>query len=289
MLALEISQNRNLPIEFDLSHEHWDVDINGIRAVIQECFDHLDINQQIKFVSDRTNTLANIYKWMLDFPSVPCTEIGYGQFFGRPTNERMYCHYKHLTWKYSSKGIATLHFHPDFLSVDSCDFKEFLWEHPDKWHMIKDSVLPYADIKCKYDAHGRILHFGASSPNNNDYSNIQQAYSKICAEVVCETNTVGNTYFITEKTLRPMINGCIPLTVANAGYENYLKTLGFDMFDDVLDKSYDSEQGEVRIERLYATLHGILINKDKEWIEQLSPRLQHNIDKVRSYIQENSF
>ena len=146
--------------------------------------------------------------------------------------------------------------------------------------------MPYTDIECNYDAQGRISGFGN---NRNDYYNIHQTYTKICAEVVCETNTLGKTYFMTEKTLRPMINGCIPLTVANAGYENYLKTLGFDMFDDVLDKNYDSVEGKVRIEKVYATLEDILINKDKLWIKQLSPRLQRNIDKVRSYIEEKSF
>ena len=61
------------------------------------------------------------------------------------------------------------------------------------------------------------------------------------------------------------------------------------MFDDVLDKNYDSVEGKVRIEKVYATLEDILINKDKLWIKQLSPRLQRNIDKVRSYIEEKSF
>jgi len=278
-LACEIAQNKHLPIEFDLQHEHWDVDVNGIRAVIQDCYDALGIEQEIKFTN--TNTISNLYKWMLHFNTVPCTNIRYGQFFVRPTNERMLCHYKHLTWKHRSKGIATLHFNPNSLNVESCDFKEFLWEYPDKWHVIKDNFLPYADIKCKHDAqhhHGSLY---------NDYFNIHQAYSEICVEVVCETNTVGNTYFITEKTLRPMLNGCIPLIVANAGYESHLKSLGFDMFDDVLDKSYDLKQGADRIEGVYAILEGLLIHKDKEWLEQLAHRLQHNIDKVRSYIQEN--
>ena len=84
-----------------------------------------------------------------------------------------------------------------------------------------------------------------------------------------------------------MLNGCIPLIVANAGHERHLKSLGFDMFDDVLDKSYDNDTDEIRIDKVYSVLEGILVNKDKSWLNSLSSRLQHNIERVTSYIQEN--
>ena len=285
LLACEIAQNKNRAIEFDLAHEHWDVDINGIHSVIQECFNNLNINQPIVYVRDRKQTISNIYKYMLNREYSPCTNIGYGQFFSRPTYERLYCHYKHLTWQHRDLGIVTFHFNPDSINVlEGCDFAEFLWEEPEKWTILKSTGLPYTDINSKVDQSGKLSMHGADRYN---YDSLIQAYKKICAEVVCETNTEGKTYFITEKTLRPMLNGCIPLIIANQGYESYLKSLGFDMFDDVLDKSYDNNTGALRIEKVYHVLEDILVNKDELWLKQLSSRLQNNIERVSSYIQEN--
>jgi len=287
LLALEIAQNKNRPIEFDLSHEHWDVDINGIHSVIQDCFKNLNIDQPIVYVRDRIRTISKIYKYMLrsrDWYS-PCSRIGYGQFYARPTYERLYCHYKHLTWQHHNLGIATFHFNLDSISVlDGCDFVEFLWDEPKKWEMLKSIGLPYADIESTFDESGKLSMHGADLKN---YNSLMQAYKKICVEVVCETNTEGKTYFITEKTLRPMLNGCIPLIVANTGYEGYLKSLGFDMFDDVLDKSYDNDTGAIRIEKVYNVLEDILVNRDSLWLKELSGRLENNIERVASYIQEN--
>ena len=287
LLALEIAQNKNRPIKFDLLHEHWDVDVNGIHCVIQDCFNILNIKQPIVYVYDQADSIPRLYKYMLlsyDQYS-PCNKIGYGQFFNRPTYERLYCHYKHLTWQHCDLGVATFHFCPESINVlDGCDFAEFLWDEPEKWAMLKSIGLPYADIESTFDESGKLSMHGADLKN---YNSLIQAYKKICVEVVCETNTKGKTYFITEKTLRPMLNGCIPLIVANSGYEDYLKSLGFDMFDDVLDKSYDNDTSAIRIEKVYRVLEGILVNKDELWLEELSGRLQNNIDRVASYIQEN--
>jgi len=59
------------------------------------------------------------------------------------------------------------------------------------------------------------------------------------------------------------------------------------MFDDVLDKSYDNDTGSIRIEKVYHVLEDILLNKDSLWLEELSGRLQNNIQRVTSYLQEN--
>ena len=282
-LACEIAQSKHLPIEFDLHHEHWDEEVNGILCVIQDCYDALGIEQEIKFTN--TNTISNLYKWMLDYEYTPCNKIGYGQFFGRPSYERLYCHHKHLTWEHHNLGIATFHFRPDSINIsDGSDFAEFLYDHPEKWSMLKPFDLPYDDIGSKVDDGGSVASHGVDSTN---YDSLRQAYKKICAEVVCETNALGKTHFITEKTLRPMLNGCIPLTIANAGYESYCKSLGFDIFDDVFDKSYDEYTGVVRIEKVYILLDRILKNHGEKLLVTLNTRLQNNILKVKNYIQEN--
>ena len=66
-----------------------------------------------------------------------------------------------------------------------------------------------------------------------------------------------------------------------------MKTLGFDIFDDVFDKSYDEYTGVARIEKVYILLDRILKNHGEKLLVALNTRLQNNILKVKNYIQEN--
>jgi nucleoside-diphosphate-sugar epimerase len=47
--------------------------------------------------------------------------------------------------------------------------------------------------------------------------------------------------FFTEKTAKAFNSGQIPLFVTVTGYVSILKTMGFDVFDDIVDHSYDNE------------------------------------------------
>ena len=111
---------------------------------------------------------------------------------------------------------------------------------------------------------------------HNDQNFWKDTYNKIAIEIVNETNQAGNGFFMTEKTLRPMLYGRLFLIIANPGFEMKLKKLGFDIFDDVIDKNYDNLESYWRIDYLYAVLDGMLTNYDLGWFETLIPRLEKN-------------
>jgi hypothetical protein len=52
---------------------------------------------------------------------------------------------------------------------------------------------------------------------------------------------IWNRPFFTEKTAKAFNAGQIPLFVTVSGYVNILKHMGFDIFDDIVDHSYDYE------------------------------------------------
>lgn len=61
--------------------------------------------------------------------------------------------------------------------------------------------------------------------------------------------------FATEKTAKAFAMHQLPLFVTVPGYVEYLRSIGFDMFDDILDHSYDSEPvPTMRIQRVAAEL-----------------------------------
>jgi hypothetical protein len=50
-----------------------------------------------------------------------------------------------------------------------------------------------------------------------------------------------NVPFITEKSTKPFIWGQVPIYNMMAGSIKYIRELGFDLFDDIIDHSYDNE------------------------------------------------
>jgi hypothetical protein len=85
-------------------------------------------------------------------------------------------------------------------------------------------------------------------PTNHSIHNrsMLEHYHKFSIELVCETYTLGNTFFPTEKTVRPIM-GTKPWLIHGApGYINNLKLMGFQSFNALWDESYDQLEGSAR-------------------------------------------
>ena len=82
-------------------------------------------------------------------------------------------------------------------------------------------------------------------------------YSKYNLEVVTETMT--EAYFVTEKTIKPIMAKMPFMMVASKGYLEYLKSLGFKTFNSVFDESYDLEDSvSLRISKIVDTLEMLI-------------------------------
>lgn len=289
LLAAEIAQHRSEYIEFDLNCEKWDTNVNGIRKIIEEVFNALDIKQEVIIRYTGSNSLLSKTGFSRFFDLEyynPPQKIGYGQFVGRPDSNRMRCLLKHLTWQHKNKGIATFHVKPDLVNEYSSDFIQFVWEDPIGWHKIKNA-LPYNDADDTFLSNLYKSQTVHDQVKIDFEKQLHSLYSQICAEVICETNPRGSIFFITEKTLRAFLYGAIPLVVSNKGFEQNLKDLGFDIFDDVIDKTYDQHEDQTRIDGVYSSLEGILVHKDSIWLQSLEDRFWHNRQRAIQYIMEN--
>ena len=71
-------------------------------------------------------------------------------------------------------------------------------------------------------------------------------YDQFQIEIVCETMTQGETFFPTEKTVRPIM-GCRPmLVVSSKHFLSNLKKLGFRTWNDLWNEEYDQLEGASR-------------------------------------------
>ena len=82
-------------------------------------------------------------------------------------------------------------------------------------------------------------------------------YGRFAIEIVCETYTMGNTFFPTEKTIRPIM-ACKPVLVYGPRYFlARLRTMGFRTYSDLWDESYDFYQGPERWRMIQEVMQSI--------------------------------
>lgn len=104
-------------------------------------------------------------------------------------------------------------------------------------------------------------------------------YGKTLINLVSETfyfendNNFVSEMFITEKTYKVFTSYQIPVIIGPRGIVNRLRNYGFDMFDDIVDHSYDDLDDKSRVLAAVDTLKTIIENNN---LQQLN-----NITKLR--------
>ena len=204
------------PIILHLGYEGFDIVETGIEQGIKDIVDILRLDPaRIIFRTNDRLTKSNFFKHEfcdkqdifrntgsvlakadIEF-SFPNT-MKYGMFLVRANNERLYSFWKHKTWNFAKDGIATFHFDPKEFPIEPNDFTSFQIEHNDKWQHVKN-LLPYNDMADMADMAESVAKNKQNSVDletaNPFWNNV---YKDITVEVVMETNTAANTFFITD-------------------------------------------------------------------------------------------
>jgi hypothetical protein len=125
--------------------------------------------------------------------------------------------------------------------------------------------------------------------NNDNVSNFKNKlkayYQNTFVEIVSETSFTERAYLLTEKTLNSIYGCNFPIILCGCGAVAQLRAMGFDMFDDVIDHSYDLMENP--IDRLYhAIADNIEILTDNEiakklWVEHRQ-RFVNNVAVART-------
>ena len=280
ILACKISQHLNQYIVLDLRQEGWDIVENGIEQVVKNIADELNIPyKNIKFRSSDKLCKSQVFEHELNTDyvdvftrffrvediKVPIAN-NYGLFCGRGTNERLYSFWKHKNWQYSNRGKASMHLDISTISEWDSEFTSFICEYNENWQNLIP-VLPYSDIDSYIKPP---IIFG----NSYDTDMWKRVYSELTIEIVVETTQTPDTFFITEKTFRPIAYGKLFLVIGSPLFEQNLKRMGFDIFDDIIDKSYDSESSYIRVDTVFKSLGRLLRNPID--MNTLLPRLEAN-------------
>lgn len=136
-------------------------------------------------------------------------------------------------------------------------FSRFRNKNHDEWNTPFEPLLdwlPYEQhnlIQAWYDQDPVPSLDGAAFRDQFDHNKSPNTtllahYDRFAVELVCETMTLGTTFFPTEKTVRPIV-GLKPFVIYGpVGYLKNLRRMGFRTFDTVWDEDYDKVAGPTR-------------------------------------------
>ena len=139
--------------------------------------------------------------------------------------------------------------------------------------------------------HEILLDWGLQYGSTNNCENYQKflqtnVFEPSCVSLITEPALYEKETIITEKTIMALYGGTIPIWVGGWRIPDYMKSLGFDIFDDVVDHSYQSLDDPY--DRCYYAIEkniNLLRGFDKFFIQQNQERLVKNV----SLLKENVF
>jgi hypothetical protein len=177
----------------------------------------------------------------------------FGLFIGRLTMSRAAILYKLIPAGTGSVGgqiFASLmnHAQPFPWKMDD-DYRHNLenisdWiplhKQVDMFEWFNSSPIPSVDSKNVRD------QFITPSSYIGTNTSLLQYYDQFAVEIVCETYAQGNTFFPTEKTIRPLMAAKPILVYGPRYYLARLRGMGFKTYHNIWDESYDLYQGPER-------------------------------------------
>lgn len=108
----------------------------------------------------------------------------------------------------------------------------------------------YQEVDNGYQLYSRIREqknedsIDIYSSQNDNLTNFKQSlqpkYKNSIIEFVTETSYNESSFNITEKTLHFIYGANFPIMLSSPGTVDFLRNIGIDMFDDIIDHSYDT-------------------------------------------------
>lgn len=149
-------------------------------------------------------------------------------------------------------------------------------------------LLPNHQLPLLLDGTIKRGHTGLES------SVINPMFRKCAVNIIAESSAqhdqdVWNSVFVTEKTFKAFGMLQIPIWWAVPGVVACVRKMGFDLFDDIVDHSYDQEHNQAA--RLGLVLNQISRLQDLNPAQlriQLKPRLAENHQRLHSMVQRQS-
>jgi hypothetical protein len=129
--------------------------------------------------------------------------------------------------------------------------------------------------------------------NHLDNADVYQAFIKkdlfesSCVSLITEPVLLEREALITEKTIMAIYGGTLPIWVGGWCQANVMQDYGFDVFDDIVDHSYQESTDPV--ERCFLAIERNLdllrdFDRARDFLAHNRHRLQHNLDLLKTNV-----
>ena len=132
---------------------------------------------------------------------------------------------------------------------------------------------------------------GHTNFNGYVYSDpLTDLYKDILVDVVVESHVAGNTFFPTEKTVRPMLLKKPFIMFGSRNYLEHMRQMGFRTFADFWNEDYDGYEAADRLHRMQQLIDSIAsmpINQLESMYWDMQYTLDHNYNLLMTQTYTN--
>jgi len=177
------------------------------------------------------------------------------------------------------------------LGLISCMFKDNIsdlleyiqWEFTSEQRAIKDTLcngfnlLKNTEIALPTDRETN-GNYPNSANGNNFKNSLIHHYRETFVEIITETSCTERCFNLTEKTLNSIYGKSFPILISSPGVVAFLRGMGMDVFDDIVDHSYDTVENP--IDRIHqAVMSNMELLTDNAKVKALWKQHEHRFIK----------
>lgn len=225
---------------------------------------------------ERINPKINNYKilWNLN------QHISYKDY------DIFYAKYYELVYWHKVKNLRNLEYKNEYNRKYFFSFLNgTLYDRPHRYKMLKIILNNQHKFKnaliSNLDKNTDLPYMCTVNNDNNENifssteSEVRQSYINLISESICYS--YNNAFFVTEKSIKPFVLQQIPIFLGPTNIVSYFRNYGFDLFDDLIDHSYDSVQDlDLRVSLIYQELTKLNDFDFFTFFKENDHRLYHN-------------
>ena len=165
------------------------------------------------------------------------------------------------------------------------------YRHSLAWRHNPVNSIPVTDLKFGPETVDDLGIRNGSFKNAETYDKLlRPKFQDTCISIITEPCFYEREALITEKTFMAFMGGTIPIWFGGWKNAQAIAALGFDVFEDLVDHSYETLEDPYDrcTQSLERNLHLFDLEKMQKIIKDNAHRLQHNVDLLMSnpFLQE---
>jgi hypothetical protein len=127
-----------------------------------------------------------------------------------------------------------------------------LFEILELWKYDPNSLIKFSNVFSQFPCYHQDVdqYTPGATLTDGFVKQTERVYKNFLIDVVAETYTSGDCFFVTEKTIRPMLLKKSMILMGSKDCLNYLRQMGFRTFGDFWDETYDGYEGRERYLRI---------------------------------------